>query len=234
MSTRSELSRRPRRSQDDLRSDSKTVRYELEMLLAVVESYANVNLSSQVVLKNALIESFALHCRAMIFFLFGHLNTMVAGDDNEKFGSLQPTDVLAYDFYPEWPNFPSPTKVLLRAKRQADKYVAHITIERREVNQPGSRDESVWLLGEIATEIAKVMDTFLRKVPASVIEVSELDRMNSLTSSWLTAHVASSPQPSTNPSPDHNRNNSLCGRTDAQTVSRPSGINFHGRTEQFE
>lgn len=232
MNIRSDISSRPNRSQAELWSDSKTVRYELDMLLSNADAYAQIAETSAVVLKNALVESFAVHCRAMIFFLFGHLDGIAANGVSEGFAKPRSTDVLAVDFCYGWSSTcPAPSEVLVRAKRQADKHVAHITTDRREVNQPGSGIESVWRIGEVAAEIAKVMDSFLRTAPANVIEWSERCRMSDLISPWLPTHAASVPTPSTMPPSFHNTGQALCGRTEPKTVSPPPGISFHGRTE---
>lgn len=67
------LTHRPARSPADLQADSATVRYDLDMLVETAGWYVEAERRNDVVGMNIAVESFAIHCRAMIQFLFGHL-----------------------------------------------------------------------------------------------------------------------------------------------------------------
>jgi hypothetical protein len=223
MEMRRELSGRQSRSQTELQCDAKTVRYELNMLLSIADAYAGTP-ETATVQRNALVESFAIHCRAMLFFLFGHLDEIVANGVREGFAKPREGDVLAFDFNRAWDSTcPPPTEVLVLAKRQADKHVAHITTGRRAMNQPGSNVESVWRLGEVAREIASVTDCFLRAAAADAIGPSERKQMDKLLLPWLqtdcttTRYTRGSLRAVTS-SP----NQALDGMTDARTISPPT------------
>ena len=147
-----------------LRSDSKTLRYELEMLINLPREYESHALQGRITSSNAVIESFAIHQRQLVFFLFGHCGAIATGNDRESFAPARRRDILACDFHPAWANeCPKPTDLMIRSKRQADKHVAHIGIDRRELNQPGAPDMSVWQLREIAAEVCNVFAKFLRE-----------------------------------------------------------------------
>lgn len=77
-----------------------------------------------VILRNALIESFAIHCRALCHFFFaGH----------HGFPNLRNDDWGAEDYIQNWTP-PKPSPDLIEAKEKANKHVAHITDERRNLN----------------------------------------------------------------------------------------------------
>ena len=86
--------------------------------------------------------------------------------------------MFAWDYSPGWAaDCPSPSQTLLHAKQQADKHVAHITTERRGVNQPGTAQESKWNLQAIVQEIAGAMALFMSNAPASNFNPNELTKM---------------------------------------------------------
>ena len=233
MQVRSEISQRPVRSIADLRSDSKTLRYELDMLIQTAMRYSAPVVQADVTSQNARVESFAIHCRALTYFLFGHLDEIDSGNQREGFAKPRPTDVLAQDFDPQWTtNCPQPTPALVQAKWQADKHVAHITTDRREVNQPGSAVESVWNLDEAVRAICSVMDKFLSSVPSTNIEPVELSRMKGLLTPWMTPPSPPSLMSSfVPPAVSHAPNPASSAKSDARTISPHRPFGMHGRTE---
>jgi hypothetical protein len=234
MKPRIDPKKRPVRSQIELQSDSKTLRYELDMLVGLAERFSSLSDKADRVARNAYIESFAVHCRALIFFLFGHLNEITANGKTERFARERSTDVLALDFYGGWnQDWPPPTELMVRAKRQADKHVAHITIDRREVNQPGSGTESVWELSQAASAICDAMVCFLQKAPAHNFDVNELHRMRDLIAEWNRWKSAAQMQPppqsgsSRQPSPG----TGLQAKTDARALPSQTRFDMHGKTQ---
>ncbi len=162
MKPQADIYQRQQRPQSELHSDSKTVRYELEMLIGVADGFSDPHVQADVVVRNAFVESFAVHCRALILFLFGHLDEITANANTVGFARARSTDVLAFDFHRKWDqSYQPPTAIMVDAKVQADKHVAHITIDRRELNQTGSPKESVWDLRKITTELCHVFSNWV-------------------------------------------------------------------------
>jgi hypothetical protein len=106
------LTTRPARMPADLQADSATVRYDLDMLFEAAERYVRAEQHRDVVGKNVAVESFAIHCRAIIYFLFGHLDCIERpGGIKDNFSPPRPTDVLAHDYHPGWwRDCPAPTQ----------------------------------------------------------------------------------------------------------------------------
>jgi hypothetical protein len=185
------LNNRPARNPVDLQADSATVRYDLDMLVEAAHRYADAEVRKDFVGMNLAVESFAIHCRAMIQFLFGHLERIEgAGNLVVGFSAPRLTDVFAHDYYLGWRNdCPAPTAILADAKWRADKHVAHITSERRGVNQPGTGIESVWPLAAVVHEIARAMSLFLSKAPEANFDAEDLRKMKARLAQ-LFAHTA--------------------------------------------
>ncbi len=231
MTSRIDPTKRPPRSQSELQSDSKTLRYELENLVGIAQQFFPQWVDTDPIRNNAYIEAFAVHCRALIFFLYGHLEGITALGKPERFSALRKNDVIAYDFYPSWEkNCPPPSDILVEAKWQADKHVAHITEERREVNQPGSSKQSIWKLGDAASALCTVVAHFLSKAPSENFDSDELVRMKN----------AISPQPGLNIQgktsesaayiiASHSLNSEELVRM-RNAISRLPRVNIHGKT----
>ena len=102
---------------------------------------------------NALLESFVVHVRALMDFLY---------NDNPK-----PDDVIAEDYFEnveEWKQLrPELSETLKQAKRRAGKEVAHLTYARLDVTP----ETKPWRFVDIANEIAAVLNIFLENVPKS-------------------------------------------------------------------
>lgn len=102
---------------------------------------------------NALIESFGIHCRALVSFFF---------DDDPR-----STDVVASDFkMTNWS--PVKTAGLSVAYNKANKQIAHITTDRRGLNQSPQK-ESVWDFRSNLADVCDLMSRFLQSVPSEYI-----------------------------------------------------------------
>ncbi len=234
MKLRIDLTKRLSRLQSDLQSDSKTLRYELDQLVGVAQGFSNPSVHADRIASNAYIESFAVHCRALIYFLFGHLEEITANGKSERFAALRDSDIVAFDFHRGGDrDHTQPTEVMLQAKRQADKHVAHITTDRREANQPGSTKESVWNLSQATSAICSVLSCFLSKAPQGNFDAAELQRMYELIAGWGRWNSAPTVQ---SLSQSGSSVNSLLAlglqaKTEPRTLSPETGFNMHGKTE---
>ena len=102
---------------------------------------------------NAVLESFALHARNLLHFLY---------PENEK-----KDDVLACDFFDDpdtWTNLrPDVSATLKEVRRKTNKQCAHVTYERiRLESQP---ERKGWKFGQIAVGIEQIIGMFIRNVP---------------------------------------------------------------------
>src|SRR5262245_13091861 len=106
------------RNEEELKAESKTLWYEFNQLCGVVELLNACNgRHPDKIVHNALVESFAIHCRAICFFFF-------AG--RPVFGDLKRDDLGAKSYIAAWDTIcPAPTTILINAKYNCDKQVAH-------------------------------------------------------------------------------------------------------------
>ena len=102
-------------------------------------------------LTNALLESFVVHVRGVMDFLY---------NDNP-----QNDDVVAQDFFASpdaWASIrPELSELLRKAKKRVGKEIAHLTYARLEVTP----DTKPWPFVSIANEVSSVMQVFLKNVP---------------------------------------------------------------------
>jgi hypothetical protein len=142
-------------TQTDLKELSKVLFYEFEAAYeysAALTALHPVPVQSDYERwqRNALIEAFGIHCRALVSFFF-------------PTGIVCETDVIASDFKPRhW----SPVKSagLDAAHKQANKEIAHITTERLGLNQSPQK-QSAWNFQSHLGEICDLIETFLQAVP---------------------------------------------------------------------
>ncbi len=143
---------RKQRTDDTLREASEHLYYEVWMLTSLANGIGS-EIAGQGPIANALLESFVIHVRGIMDFLYS---------DNPK-----PDDVIAEDYFEssdKWPLIrPKLTALLKTAKKRAGKEVAHLTYARLEV----TLETKPWPFIQIATEISRVMSIFLEKVPKS-------------------------------------------------------------------
>jgi len=98
------------------------------------------------IIRNALLESFTLHARALVHFFF----------PSNPWGD----DVLAADFFPSpdvWERIRGRmAPVLAKVSPRVGKEVAHLTYARLDVTPEAKR----WPVADIATALAAIADTF--------------------------------------------------------------------------
>ncbi len=107
-------------------------------------------------INNALLESFALHIRNLVDFLYA-----------EKPGS---DDVFAGDFFKckeDWVKIRPPiTPLLDKAKKKANKEVSHLTYSRIKV----SPEEKKWYFVKIYQDMARTFDVFVENVDKELLD----------------------------------------------------------------
>lgn len=106
-------------------------------------------------LHNALIESFVIHVRALIDFLYPN--------------GPKADAVIAADFFKtqkEWEKLrPDQSEILTKAKRRAHKEVAHLSYDRQKVTP----EEKRWNFLQITREIQEVMQIFLANINKNIL-----------------------------------------------------------------
>jgi len=141
----------------DLKRSSEHLHYEFGMLNALAQVMA-MNITGNGVLSNAMLESFAIHVRGLVFFLF---------PENPK-----PDDVLASHFVlnvTDWENARgSKSEILKKAQSRAGKEVAHLTYERLNVTPEAKQ----WAFIEITNEINRVIKIFLQHAKQDLLSES--------------------------------------------------------------
>ena len=118
--------------------------YEIWMLLEV----SKIKNVSEQVLINMIVESFVVHLRNLITFLYST-------------NSLRPTDIYAKDFFPNpkiWQSKRPPiSQTLEQARNRAHKEMGHLTTERiagvDDINKS-------WNMGELINEIVPILKLF--------------------------------------------------------------------------
>ena len=140
---------RKARNLDELRGASNHLYYEVWMLSSLANGIAS-GIAGQGPIANALLESFVIHVRAVMDFLYAE--------------TAKPDDVVAEDFFDspdQWTSIrPQLSETLSHAKRRAGKEVAHLTYARLDVT-PATKP---WKFVQIADDISSVMNAFLQNV----------------------------------------------------------------------
>lgn len=140
------MKKRVTKSYEILRESSRHLFYEFTMLIGSSSQALILASSLQPgnVIGNALVESFALHTRNLIEFLY-------AGIPNED-------DVITEDFIQNWDSVgPKITENLASVKKRVHKEVAHLTYTRIGI----SLVDKIWQTQDIITEIEEVFKEFL-------------------------------------------------------------------------
>jgi hypothetical protein len=139
------------RSDAEMREASRVVHYELEMLRNLLFLRNNGLIPDQARM-NACVESFAIHCRNLIHFLYAH--------------KPWPDDIIAEHFYPEWHNIrPDRPQVLKEAIDRADKQVAHLKYGRANLQIP----DKLWPWDAIYEAVTNVLNVFLASAPKHLL-----------------------------------------------------------------
>jgi hypothetical protein len=207
------------------------------MLLDSAERYGEAEAKGDRVGRNIAVESFAVHCRALIVFLFGHLDKLEAqGEDDQGLGRREDNDVFAWDYYNGWEKVcPMPSEVMYHAKKRADKHVTHILTERRGINQEGTGLKSIWDMKSAVNEIVSVMALFVDKAAIS-INPEDLRKMKERLMPWRRGAVTPAPAMPTAAQSGGSQTAPFSGAnlqatTDARTISTSSGYSSQGKTE---
>jgi len=201
------------RTPGELQAESKTLWYEFSQFFAVAALLRDGTYSSDVTVHNALVESFAIHCRAICCFFF-HCD--------KGFPSLQKDDLGAAHYDSEWESHhPTAPSILIDAKKSCDKQVAHMTARRRDLNFVPSKMH-FWPVVKIEDELRQVLTTFLRHVPNNLFDPEALAGLQKFRS-------VTQPQTAREQLPLANLTAKTCAPTDVRTIGPPSC--FHGKTE---
>lgn len=154
MSETVEMPRTPR-SVGELQKISTDLRYEVWMIESMAKMLSSGGLGTGP-LHNASLESFIIHVRAVMEFLY------------EK--PIRDDDVVGGDFFSnesDWDGLrPQRTDTLCRAKNRVGKELAHLTYGRLKVTP----EDKPWPFMEIASDISSAMDVFLKHVPKEKLD----------------------------------------------------------------
>ncbi len=138
------------------------VYYEVWMLFSLSDlllmPFAAPNPELATVLRNVVVESFGVHLRNLVDFLYPR-------------STVKTSDVIAADYYPNGSlphDFPKISSSLERARRRADKELSHLTTSRIS----GAPPEKAWEHKELAAEIRKLLLTFVSSAPIKLARLS--------------------------------------------------------------
>ena len=140
------------RTPHDLQVESKTLWYEFSQLCEIANRLRSGQVMEDLPVHNALVESFAIHCRAIGCFFFAH---------DRDFPDPRSGDLVAEHFVPGWATCcPAPSETIIRAKQACDKQVAHITGMRRDLNFVPGHEHS-WRVADVELELRGILNRFL-------------------------------------------------------------------------
>jgi len=143
--------------------DSKTIAYEFWMLCGTAKRLSTTDKEQDQILFAALVESFAIHCRALLTFFFGK-------DKAKIFRPPSDNDVVVQDFCQNWSEqWASHDSDYRLAKLQADKHIAHITTERQGINLPNG-GKSEWNAENLMPHFHRLMREFLQTAPMGALD----------------------------------------------------------------
>lgn len=143
---------REKQTDQVLQAASEHLLYEISMLRWTTDALAVTNLgrpTPPLVYMNALLESFCLHARNLLDFLYPK--------------QPRPDDMIAPDFFDdpdEW-SPPDLTPLLGTVRGRAGKELAHLTYQRLAVTKEGKS----WQYGKILAELSDVLGKFMISVP---------------------------------------------------------------------
>jgi hypothetical protein len=141
---------RQKRLAEELIAASRHLDYELRMLEETALKLSTRGCGDHVT-TNAILESFAMHARSIIWFLY---------PQKQRY----PTDVLAEDYVPTWPQIrPRMPKTLVPLAARVNKSVAHLSYDRNDIVD----EAKSWLHVQIARDIGEVIRRFIDHAPKS-------------------------------------------------------------------
>ena len=145
---------RKQRSQDELQYASDHLYYEIGMFTNLAHGLAS-GMSGESVINNALLESYTIHARILLDFLYAE--------------RPKADDVIAEDFFDDpakWRNaMPQKSEKVQFAHRRVGKEVAHLTYARQDVTP----ETKPWPFIEIANEVNAVFAQFLHIVSLALL-----------------------------------------------------------------
>lgn len=182
---------RKARTIQDLHLDSRVLDYEISMLLMSAHTVSLPGEQKTPAIHNFALESFAVHSRALLQFLIGHNEgPVVPTGMNAIFRDAKETDILAVDFNPNWIEYcPPPSAVLRSGKVQADKQVAHMTIDRRKHGKPEHAEEFEWDIRAIVSELTLQLTNFLDVTDSANFDPVKLNQMKTKIELFCRANV---------------------------------------------
>ena len=125
--------------------------YEAGMLYEVTVKLMNGHHKDDPIVENALLESFGIHSRNLIDFLW-----------LDK--PMKDTDAIASDYVGEW-KAPAMSERLSQVKSRVGKEMVHLSYNRLDV----SEDEKGWQVLGIGPEITGAFGTFVTAVPSESV-----------------------------------------------------------------
>jgi hypothetical protein len=146
---------RTSRSDNELRAASDHLYYEIQMLQGTMALLAT-GATGQSILSNALIESFTIHARVLLHFLY-------------PAGSRQSSDVLAEDFFDDVEHWlairPDEPEVFGTARGRVNKEIALLTYDRQLVTP----ELKGWNFVSLGKEILKIVEIFRSAIPPRLL-----------------------------------------------------------------
>jgi hypothetical protein len=143
---------RTQRTKAELRAASDHLYYEIQMLRGTMKLLATGTIGQ--LLSNALIESFTVHTRTLIHFLYP--------------SRPYPTDVLAEDFFNagDWvKNRPDEPEEFRAVRDRVNKEIAHLTYDRQIVTP----ELKGWNFVALGNEILEIMQFFMGAIPKQLL-----------------------------------------------------------------
>ncbi|MBI4732716.1 MAG: hypothetical protein HY781_11460 [Chloroflexi bacterium] len=147
--------KRKKRSNEELQASSKHLFYEYSMFVSLARGMAS-GIFQQGIINNALLESFTIHVRTLLDFLYA----------TEK---AKPDDVIAEDYFQkpeEWhQKRPPKTELLQGVHRRVGKEIAHLSYVRLSITQ----EEKQWHFVKITNDVNSVVNQFASAVPPHLL-----------------------------------------------------------------
>lgn len=142
---------RLRRSCEELLKSSDAIWYEIWMLNEVADLLSSPS-KQDLIVHNALVESFVLHARILIDFLYAPQEGI----------EIKPDTIIAKDYFVD-EKWPPTLQDRLKAIRQcAHKLAAHLTYSRVDLDKK-------WQCGELRDDLNRVFKEFQKLVPQELV-----------------------------------------------------------------
>ena len=149
---------RKQRTEEELKAALKHLIYEIEMLKGTMK-HLEAEKDNKGVIYYALIESFAVHARALMHFLY-------------PAGQIKEGDVIAKDFFRSTECLPldclNEPEGCFEARQRVNKEIAHLTYDRQLV----ASEEKKWFYNKLGNEILAIFYSFLRTLPPHLYDKS--------------------------------------------------------------